>query len=116
MERKISGYLPKHKIELSVEERASLERLSRQYTAPYRAVVRSKALLLAADGKRNIEISQSLGVERRDITIWRREFVERRLESLKDCPRTGRPRFFPSGGPRGGSSLCLSNARFANPN
>ena len=49
---------------LSSEERRLLERRSRQYTLSYRAVVRAKVVLLAAEGLENTEIGKRLDMPR----------------------------------------------------
>lgn len=46
---------------LDQEEKAKLERLSRQYTSPYCDVMRAKVVLLAAEGLSNKEIGERLG-------------------------------------------------------
>lgn len=81
-------------IKLTDEERSRLWRISRRRIAPYREVVRATALLKAADGERNTTIAKAAGVDARTISLWRRDFCDRRLESLRDKPRTGRPSSF----------------------
>lgn len=46
-------------ITLSIEDRAVLEGRSRAYTASFATVVRSKIVLLAADGERNVMIAEA---------------------------------------------------------
>ena len=75
------------------EERVLIER-SRQYTASYCKVVRSKIILLAASGMENEEISQRLDVPRQVVTKWRKRFYYERVEGLDDQPGRGRPRSF----------------------
>ena len=41
---------PRHRVELSNEERAGLESLARSYTLPYWQVTRAQMVLMAADG------------------------------------------------------------------
>jgi transposase len=88
------GYAPKHVVEISHDDRVLLEKLSRKRTAPYCEVVRAKGLLMAADGARNVEIAARLGVTRRDITVWRKDFRERGVACLRDRKRSGRKRHF----------------------
>ena len=57
--------------------------------------LRAKALLLADKGLRNVEIAKAVGIGVRTITIWRREFLERGTDSVKERRRSGRPRAFP---------------------
>lgn len=85
-------------IQLSREERRVLERRSRQYTLPYRDVVRAKIVLMAADGLENREIGERLNVPRPVVSKWRQRFFRERLAGLEERPRRGRPSgFSPSG-------------------
>ena len=54
--------------------------------------MRSRVVLLAAQGLRNTEIAERLGVQRNMVARWRARFAEHRLEGLTDEPRPGRPR------------------------
>jgi transposase len=83
-----------YKIELSAEEQAELEKLSRKRTAPYYLVVRAKAILMAAQGMGNQEIGERLGEPRQIVSQWRKRFFEERMEGLEDRPRPGRPPSF----------------------
>ena len=86
-------------IELSEEERLVLTRLSRSQTAPHRAVVRATSVLLLADGHSLSSIALKVGRQRSIVRTWAQRFLKRRLEGLKDEPRSGRP---PAFSPRGG--------------
>ena len=86
---------PKLDIKLSDEDKAILEERARQRSAPHLEVIRAKALLMASEGHRNVDIAQAVGIGVRSITIWRGEFRERGLEGLKERRRSGRPRAFP---------------------
>ena len=88
------GCIPKLAVQLTEEERSVLTELARQRSAPYLEVIRAKALLLASDGARNVEIATKVGIGVRTITIWRREFLERRMKAVRERPRSGRPRSF----------------------
>jgi len=89
-----SGGWPAVAIELTPDERTRLQCISRQRTAPYQEVLRARALLSAADGERNRSIAHTVGVDERTVRTWRKDFVQRRLESLQDRKRSGRPRRF----------------------
>ena len=80
---------------LSEQERAELEARARQYTLPYRDVVRAKVVLLAAQGLGNHEIAHRLDLPRPKVSKWRQRFYHERLAGLQDRPRAGRPRVFP---------------------
>jgi transposase len=82
-------------IELSREERTSLEAVARQYTSPYRDVIRAKIALYAADGLDNDQIAARLDTPRQIVSKWRKRFFEERLEGLEERSRRGRPARFP---------------------
>ena len=87
------------RILLTDEERSALERMSRALSAPHRAVVRAKAILLLAAGQTVSAVSREVGRERRHVRKWAVRFQKKRLKGLEDLPRSGRPaRFSPSGG------------------
>ena len=80
-------------VELSRENRRSLEKWSKGRSAAARLVQRSKIVLLASEGKQNIEIAQEVGADRRTVSLWRRRFRERGIDGIqKDAPRGGRKR------------------------
>ena len=79
-------------IELSEDERAQLERWSRRHTSAQALALRSRVVLLAAEGFNNTEIAERLGVYRPMVRKWRGRFAEHRLDGLSDEPRPGKPR------------------------
>lgn len=81
-------------LELSAEQRHELEARSRQYTLPYRDVVRAKMVLLAAEGLDNDEIAARLDTRREIVSKWRKRFFEQGLAGLEERPRGGRPPVF----------------------
>ena len=91
-------------ITLTNRERAELEARSRDYTLPYREVVRAKIVLLASEGHGNDRIAARLDMPRQIVSKWRRRFYTQRLPGLDEQPRGGRPaRFSPQcrGGDQG---------------
>lgn len=54
--------------------------------------MRSLIVLAAAEGVRNTEIAEHLGITRAISGKWRRGFAGERLDGLTDDPRPGRPR------------------------
>src|SRR3989304_7224847 len=88
-------------IHLSPEERSELMRRAARYSLPYYHVVRSKMILLAAEGLSTDEIAARLDVRREIVWKWRKRFFEQRLPGLDEQPRPGRPRVSP---PRSSSS------------
>jgi transposase len=79
-------------IELTVEERAQLEAWARRRSSAQALAQRSRIVLLAAEGRKNLEIARALGVYRPMVTKWRNRFADQRLDGLVDEPRPGRPR------------------------
>jgi len=79
-------------IELSDQERAQLEAWSRRRTSAQALALRARIVLQAADGLKNSEIAERLGISRATVTTWRSRFAEHRLDGLLDEPRPGRPR------------------------
>lgn len=77
-------------ITLSADEAVILEKRARQYTAPYRDVIRAKIVLLAAQGLRNDHIAARLDLPTQIVYKWRRRFFEQRLDGLKERPRRAR--------------------------
>jgi hypothetical protein len=94
-------------IQLSRHERQVLEARTRQYTLPYRDVVRAKIVLLAAQGLENTVIGDRLDVPRPVVSKWRKRFFEERLAGLEERPRTGRPTVFPPSRGRAGEGAGL---------
>jgi transposase len=89
--------MPRHSpflIDLTVEEREVLRSRSRQYTLPYRDVIRARLILLAAEGLSNKQIGELLNLPREVISKWRKRFYFERLAGLEDRPRRGRPAVF----------------------
>ena len=79
-------------LELSAAERAQLESWTRRRTSAQALALRSRIVLLAADGRKNTEIARELGVHRNVAGKWRSRFLEHRLDGLTDEPRPGQPR------------------------
>ncbi len=80
------------KVTLTDGQRVTLRRGSRGRTTPVRLVRRARIVLLAAEGKQNIEMAEQLGIERTIVGRWRRRFVALGLAGMeKNAPRGGRP-------------------------
>jgi hypothetical protein len=82
---------------LDSEQRQVLEQWSRARSLPARMVERSRIVLLAAEGKLDIEIAEQLLISAPKAARWRNRFLDAGLEGLKkDAPRPGRtPRITP---------------------
>jgi len=83
---------PRRQIELTVAERAELERLSRRTTVDYRIGLRARMILLSADGLSNVEVAQRLSSGRATVEKWRKRWFEEGLDGMSDAPRSGGPR------------------------
>src|ERR1035441_5034205 len=78
-------------IVLNEETRRKLEQKARGRSTAARVVLRSRIVLLAADGLLNKQIAARLKVAPRMVTLWRGRFLEMGIEGLlKDAPRPGR--------------------------
>jgi transposase-like protein len=94
-------------IHLSELERVALTDKARHRSSQHRDVIRSRMILMAAEGMDNGPIAAQLGVDRKTVSRWRKRFFEERLRGLEERPRPGRPRRFSprSGGGRKVDSL-----------
>src|SRR3954452_14804665 len=79
-------------IELTADERTQLEVWSRRRSSAQALAQRARIVLLAADGLKNTEVGERLGIKRGTAATWRARFAEQRLDGLLDEPRPGRPR------------------------
>jgi transposase len=77
---------------LTEHEHAELEQIARRSRSARRAAFRAKIVLECAMGLRNTEVAKKLRTSNQTVGLWRRRFVEQRLEGLLDEPRPGRPR------------------------
>src|SRR6476661_9228906 len=79
---------------LSSEERQTLESMARKYTSPYCDVIRAKIILLADEGLSNEVIASRLDTPRQIVSKWRKRFALARLPGLEAQPRGRRPAHF----------------------
>ncbi len=77
-------------IVLTDSERSSLEKTI-QPTMQYRYVQRAKVVLVAAEGRTNDEIIEASGLTKVAVCKWKKRFIERRIDGLRDLPRSGAP-------------------------
>jgi transposase len=81
-------------IVLSEADRVELVRRAGSYCEPYAVVIRSKIVLLAADGVENVEIAARVGVCVDVVSKWRKRFCQSGIGGLADRKRAGRRRVF----------------------
>src|SRR6266852_4261191 len=78
-------------ITLTVKDRTTLEQQARARALPARVVERSRIVLLAADGKQDVEIADQLGISAKKAGRWRQRFLDVGLSAIgQDAPRSGR--------------------------
>lgn len=74
-------------------DRETLLKWSRGQAVEARLVERSRIVLLASEGKQNIEIADEVGCTRDTVQKWRDRYIAQGLKGIQeDAPRTGRPR------------------------
>jgi transposase len=84
------------RVELSVEDRGWLEKVSRSRVEAVRLSERALIVLMAADGKTNREIGVSLGVTEEKAARWRGRFLTQGRTGLEqDAPGRGRKPTYP---------------------
>jgi transposase/transposase-like protein len=85
-------------LQVSDDERAVLERLATSSSAPHRAVIQARALLLAADGVANYEIARRCGVSANTVRDWRKRFASSGVEDIGKVQKgRGRRSWLPDG-------------------
>jgi transposase len=78
-------------IRLSADERRMLEKNVRSATTEQRLAVRSRIVLLAADGVGTNAIGAQLQMSPATVSKWRLRFAHKGLAGLADAPRSGAP-------------------------
>jgi transposase len=91
----MSGPQSARVVELSAEERAALEAVTRRTTEAAGLVRRARMVLLAADGMPLDRIARTVGADRTIVRTWLDRYRAGGLAELQDRPRSGRPRTFP---------------------
>jgi putative transposase len=79
-------------IDLAAEERTTLQNIVRSPSAAERDVMRARIVLLAAAGRRNEQIQETLQISKPMVVKWRRRFACDRLAGLRDRAGRGRKR------------------------
>lgn len=80
-------------IQLREGDRSELERLVRTRTTEQRVVERVRIVLASADGLKNAEICETVGVSHPTVTRWLDRYEELGIAGLlEDLPRSGRPK------------------------
>src|ERR1044072_1261834 len=78
-------------VTLDSTQRNTLQQWVRSRSLPTRQVERAKVILLAAEGKTDLEIAAILRISNQKAARWRKRFLQFNLAGLvKDAPRPGR--------------------------
>ena len=79
-------------IELDATTERELRSLSKRRRIEARLQQRAQVILLAAEGWQNKEIALEVHLDRRQVALWRRRFLQGGVDVLRqDAPRSGRP-------------------------
>ena len=84
-------------LDLSDDERATLERWARRPKSAQALALRCRIVLECAKGGSNAQVGERIGVDRATVRKWRTRFLEQRLDGLHDEPRPGAPRTITDG-------------------
>jgi transposase len=79
-------------VTITREQRAQLESWSRRPKTAQALALRSRIILLAAEGQSSTAIAQQLATSGHTVGKWRQRFLEAGLDGLLDEPRPGTPR------------------------
>jgi len=83
---------PTPALQLSEEERATLERWARRPTTAQALAQRARIVLRAAGDKTNTQVARELRLTKQTVGKWRNRFITKRVDGLLDEPRPGAPR------------------------
>jgi transposase len=84
-------------IALDEKTRKELQKQARRRLLPVRVALRSRIVLLAAEGLQNLQIAAQLNISARRAALWRMRFLSLGIKGLlKDAPRPGRTPSIPA--------------------
>ena len=90
----MSGPRSRRVVDVSDEERTTLEALTRRTTVAAGLARRARIIVLAADGMALDRIARVVGADRTIVRTWVDRYRAGGLAALQDRPRSGRPRTF----------------------
>ena len=80
---------PLPQIILTKDEKKALNRIINKRTSPQGLVTRARIVMLADKNVSTDDIMSTLSISKSTVVKWRRNFINKRLESLSDAPRPG---------------------------
>jgi putative transposase len=83
---------PKQQLNLSNDERLQLESIAASRSMPHGLVVRTKIVLMSANGKSNANIADELHMSKPTVGMWRQRYLRQGIQGLHDELKPGRPR------------------------
>lgn len=83
---------PTPEVTISPEQVRELNALVSRRTTAQGLALRARIVLACATGLRNKEVARNLDVHQMTVGKWRRRFIERGVDGLRDEPRPGTPR------------------------
>jgi len=86
---------PNALIRLSDEETKTLTEWTRRSKSELRLVERARIILLAHQGRTNLQIAHHLHTRSARVSKWRQRFAKDRLAGLQDRARSGKPAKYP---------------------
>jgi len=78
-------------IELTEEESIELKMWVNSHKTEQRYAQRAKVILCLQSHKSQEEIKKEVGLSKPAISKWKKRFLEKRIEGLRDAPRSGKP-------------------------
>jgi transposase len=78
-------------LDITAEERSEIELWLTKHSLEQSVAKRCRSILLAADGKSNVEIGQKIGLHRNTVDLLRKRFSQLGLDCLNDAHRSGKP-------------------------
>jgi len=86
--------MSKEPIEIKLQEtdRKVLDQWSKGTSTEQRLRLRSRIVLAAHQGKKNVEIAEELQVRKATVSKWRNRFARQGIPGLQDTPRSGAPK------------------------
>lgn len=82
---------PAAPLNVSAQQRRTLELWARSRVLPQRQVLRARIVLMAAEGVANEVIAARLACSKPNVLKWRARFQEAGIEGLEEAPGRGRP-------------------------